>query len=117
MGKPRKQPYIKRPSPLKEVHLTRPASQAMTAPDLVKDPMLFQLFAHAPETDLELGGESDSKSIVGPKRRAENNDWLAQQRMEKRRCRITCMIITLMLVMLIAGAAIAGWWFTQGPGR
>ncbi|PBP26441.1 hypothetical protein BUE80_DR002700 [Diplocarpon rosae] len=118
MGKPCTQPYIKRPSPLKEVHLTRPISQAPTTPGLVKDPVLFQIFAHAPKADLEVGGENDSTSTGGSrKERAESSDWLAQQHREKRRCRIICMVITLMVVMLIIGAAIAGWWFTQGPGK
>ncbi|KAK2628128.1 hypothetical protein QTJ16_002774 [Diplocarpon rosae] len=117
MGKPRTQPYIKRPSPLKEVHLTRPISQAPTTPGLVKDPVLFQIFAHAPKADLEVGGENDSTSTGGSRKERADSDWLAQQHREKRRCRIICMVITLMVVMLIIGAAIAGWWFTQGPGK
>ncbi|CZS91513.1 uncharacterized protein RAG0_02114 [Rhynchosporium agropyri] len=123
MGKPRKQPHVPRPSPLQQVQLTRPISQAPVSPGLVRDPIFWKRFSaavHASEEfDLERG-RSDSTSTVDSKKKGERkreNDWLEQQWKEKRRCRTLCIVITLIVACLISGGAVAGWWFTQGPGR
>ncbi|KAG4431847.1 hypothetical protein IFR05_012664 [Cadophora sp. M221] len=123
MGRPRKQPHVPRPSPLQQVHLTRPISQVPPTSGLVRDPMFWKRFSvavhEAEGGDLE-SGRSASASTIELKKNGERereNDWLAQQNKEKRRCRFMCMIITLIVVLLITGGSIAGWWFTQGPGR
>ncbi|KAH7417179.1 hypothetical protein BKA64DRAFT_768983 [Cadophora sp. MPI-SDFR-AT-0126] len=123
MGKPRKQPHVPRPSPLQQVHLTRPLSEVPPTSGLVRDPMFWKRFSvavhEAEGGDLESGRSASTSTIELKKtgERERENDWLAQQHKEKRRCRITCMIITLLVAILITGGAIAGWWFTQGPGR
>ncbi|EKD13616.1 uncharacterized protein L3040_009025 [Drepanopeziza brunnea f. sp. 'multigermtubi'] len=118
MGKPRREPYVKRPSPLGKVHLTRPISQA--PPTAAGDPIFWKRFSvavrEAENADLE-GGRNDSTSTIELRKRSDPNDWLAQQHQKKRNCRYVCMVITLLVVALVTGAAIVGWWFTQGPGR
>ncbi|KAI9053407.1 hypothetical protein LZ554_002365 [Drepanopeziza brunnea f. sp. 'monogermtubi'] len=84
------------------------------------DPIFWKRFSvavrEAENADLE-GGRNDSTSTIELRKRSDSNDWLAQQHQEKRNCRYVCMVITLVVVVLVTGAAIVGWWFTQGPGK
>ncbi len=43
----------------------------------------------------------------------DRDEWLAQQLMEKRRCRIMCASITLVVLLVIIAAAIVGYHFTK----
>jgi hypothetical protein len=43
----------------------------------------------------------------------DRDDWLGQQRKEKRRCRVLCAVITVVIMILIAGGAFCGWYFTH----
>lgn len=149
------QPRVNKPSPLKQVHLTRPLSYLPNLhpprPEmgLVRDPMFWKRFSTAMH-DAERGevrsatrssrsnsgssGESTSRAKYGyvecfifkvggdgggawsstnRKHRAED-DWLAQQRSDKRRCRWICVSITIVLIIIIVAAAFCGWYFTKG---
>ncbi|KAE9381332.1 hypothetical protein N431DRAFT_424893 [Stipitochalara longipes BDJ] len=120
MGKPRAQrPHVKRPSPLQQVHSTRPLSQAAEpeaappAVGLVRDPHFWKRFStavHKAEVtgDVEQGSQKSGKTSVDTK-----DEWLAQQHKEKRRCRILCASITGVLLLVIIAAAVVGWYFTK----
>jgi hypothetical protein len=41
------------------------------------------------------------------------DEWLAQQHREKRRWRIMCTSITMVVALVIVAAAIVGWYFTK----
>ncbi|KAH6671313.1 hypothetical protein B0J14DRAFT_93090 [Halenospora varia] len=123
---PRSQkPHIKKPSPLQQVHLTRPISTVSQNPEmgLVRDPNFWKRFSvavHQAE-DVELGESGDGRgkrsnsgasgtSSLGPK---YDDEWLLQQRKEKRNCRLLCASITLLVALIIIAAAVVGWYFTQ----
>jgi len=123
-GNPRAgRPHVQRPSPLQQVHLTRPISQAPTASGLVRDPQFWKRFSvavHAAEGDVELGStksrsnSSGSGSSAGiEKNSGQGDQWLDQQRREKRRCRILCMSITLAVLLVIIAGGVVGWYFTH----
>ncbi|PMD52170.1 uncharacterized protein K444DRAFT_621318 [Hyaloscypha bicolor E] len=120
MGRPRAhRPHVKRPSPLQQVHSTRPLSQAPEpeaappAVGLVRDPHFWKRFStavHMSEVtgDVEQGLQKSEKTSVGTK-----DEWLAQQHREKRHCRVLCASITSVVVLLVIAAAIVGWYFTK----
>jgi len=41
------------------------------------------------------------------------DQWLAQQHKEKRRCRIVCVSITFAVILVLAAAAMVGWYFVS----
>ncbi|KAH8603076.1 hypothetical protein B0O99DRAFT_498474 [Bisporella sp. PMI_857] len=104
------------PSPLQQVHLTRPLSVAPSnhQPEmgLVRDPAFWKRFStavHRAETfDSEKGAKSPSSFNM------KNEDqWLVQQHREKRRCRVICVSITLAVIIVVTAAAVCGWYFVN----
>lgn len=68
MGHPRSQrPKVQRPSPLQQVHLTRPLSQAPPEMGLVRDPAFWKRFStavHIAEQDsAEMGLRTPASSV------------------------------------------------------
>ncbi|TVY36077.1 hypothetical protein LOCC1_G007175 [Lachnellula occidentalis] len=43
-----------------------------------------------------------------------NDDWLQKQHQEKRRWKMMCISITLMIVILGVGAGVVAWYFLKG---
>ncbi|TVY75942.1 hypothetical protein LSUE1_G005637 [Lachnellula suecica] len=120
MGRPPRQPRVNKPSPLQQVHLTRPQSQAQPEMGLVRDPQFWKRFSTAVHM-AEEGGEQPGRMPAGSRTNSStstftvkdgNNDWLQKQRKKKRRCRIMCATITLLILMLGAGAGVVVWYFT-----
>jgi len=79
----------------------------------VRDPQFWKRFSvavHMAEVpcDEEKGSQKRSSSSVG-----SQDEWLAQQHKEKRRCRILCVSITTAVALVIVAAAIVGWYFTK----
>ncbi|KAL3424864.1 hypothetical protein PVAG01_04145 [Phlyctema vagabunda] len=116
MGKPRKQRSQPKPSPLQQVHFTRPLSlaPASSPPEmgLVRDPQFWKRFsvaAHQAEVKevSPTSSTSDGESGYG-------DQWLTQQHKEKRRCRVLCASITVVIAVTITAGAVVAWWFTKG---
>ncbi|CZR50955.1 uncharacterized protein PAC_00830 [Phialocephala subalpina] len=116
-------PHIARPSPLQQevstqtistirtmstIPLAQPTELAPTS-GLVRDPMFWKRFSVAihmaeVEPDEERAkGSVKSGSTVEIK--SSGDDWLNQQRKEKRRCRVVCLSITVLVVIIIAAGA------------
>ncbi|PMD39729.1 hypothetical protein L207DRAFT_583582 [Hyaloscypha variabilis F] len=123
MGKSRAhQPYVKRPSPLQQVHSTRPLSQlpeanenqaAPPANDLVRDPQFWKRLStavHRAEVtkDVERGSQ-----MSGTTNSTLNDEWLAQQHREKRHCRVLCASISGVVLVFVIATAVVGWYFTK----
>ncbi|KAF4627962.1 hypothetical protein G7Y89_g10189 [Cudoniella acicularis] len=125
---PRSQrPRINKPSPLQQVHLTRPLStlQLNSEMGLVRDPMFWKRFSTAVHQaeDVEMGDRSKD----GRSKRSNSgttmstleskygctDEWLQQQRREKRNCRLLCLGITAVVAIIIIAAAVVGWYFTH----
>lgn len=119
-------PHVVRPSPLKQevnarpistIPLAQPTELAPTS-GLVRDPMFWKRFSVAIQmaevTDEESGKASvKSGSTTTTEIKGSRNDWLNQQRKEKRRCRVVCLSITLLVAIIIAAGAVCGWYFTH----
>ncbi|CAG8971677.1 hypothetical protein HYALB_00003145 [Hymenoscyphus albidus] len=129
--KPRSQrPHVPRPSPLQQVTLTRPIStlevdQPSADMGLVRDPEFWKRFStamhkaeevEATEEPANRGSRSNSGSSGGQslkKSYSYGDDWLIQQRRDKRRCRIYSLLIAAVVIAIIAAGAICGWYFTH----
>jgi len=117
MGHPRSQrPKVQRPSPLQQVHHSRPLSQApLDHPpeiSLVRDPAFWKRFSVA----VHNAEEVDSEKGLSPASSIDTKygaDWLVQQHKEKRKCRIMCVAITFAVILVIAAAAVLGWYFVD----
>ncbi|TVY32228.1 hypothetical protein LSUB1_G008319 [Lachnellula subtilissima] len=136
---PRQQTFVGRPSPLAQVSLTRPISQTPEM-GLVRDPAFWKRFSAAvhiaeeggvvePERPRGSRTNSDSSAntftvkdayvflsctSVEGRWWALDNDWLQKQHQEKRRCRMMCISITLMIVILGVGGGVVAWYFLKG---
>jgi len=65
MGKP-PPPKVQRPSPLQQVHSTRPLSEATPEMGLVRDPAFWKRFStavHRADTDTEMGVRTPASSV------------------------------------------------------
>lgn len=68
-----------------------------------------------PLDDVEKGSKpsrKSSKSSSGSVEK-EGNEWLVQQAKEKRHCRVVCMSITLVVVLVIVAGAVSGWYLRK----
>ncbi|TVY58135.1 hypothetical protein LCER1_G001915 [Lachnellula cervina] len=122
---PRQQTFVNRPSPLAQVSLTRPVSQNPEM-GLVRDPAFWKRFSAAVhmaeeggvgvvETEHTRGSRTNSNSSASTFAvKDANNDWLQKQHKEKRRCRIMCVSITLMIIILGVGGGVVAWYFLKG---
>jgi len=118
---PRQQNFVNRPSPLQQVSLTRPVSQNPEL-GLVRDPAFWKRFSAAVHM-AEEGGVVGPESARGSRTNSStstfavkdtNNDWLQKQHKEKRRCRILCVTITLLIIILGVGGGVVAWYFLKG---
>jgi len=116
MGRPLPKPKVLRPSPLQQV-VTRPLSQfplSQTAPEmgLVRDPAFWKRFSvavHRAESDIEMGLRTPASSVDIK----YGDQWLEQQHKDKRRCRTICVVITISVIIVLAAAAVVGWYFVN----
>ncbi|TVY15192.1 hypothetical protein LARI1_G006435 [Lachnellula arida] len=122
---PRQQTFVNRPSPLAQVSLTRPVSQNPEL-GLVRDPAFWKRFSVAVhmaeeggvgvvEPEHTRGSRTNSNSSASTFAvKDANNDWLEKQHKEKRRCRMMCVSITLMIIILGVGGGVVVWYFLKG---
>jgi len=91
---------------------------------LVRDPAFWKRFSAAvhiaeeggvvePERPRGSRTNSDSSANTFTVKDADN-DWLQKQHKEKRRCRMMCISITLMIIILGVGGGVVAWWFLKG---
>ncbi|CAD6503954.1 BgTH12-05697 [Blumeria graminis f. sp. triticale] len=119
-GNPRAmRPHVMRPSPLAQVSHQRALSSVSMASDLAHNPLFWKQFSITNRTELadpENGWStsSHSDSSVLSRKKTDGDEWLAQQHREKRRCRLTALFITGILITVITCASIVGWHFTTG---
>lgn len=120
MGRSPRPQYSPQPSPLQQVQFTRPLSQPPQEMGLVRDPQFWKRFSTAVHMAEE--GSVDPASTPGTRTNSSTstftlkdsrNDWLAKQRKKKRRCRMLCALLTLLVVLFGAGAGFAIWYFLK----
>lgn len=80
---------------------------------IVRDPYFWKRFSTAVHLDEEktVGNRDSGRSLE--KQEQHRDDWLSQQRKEKRRCKCIAWIAVVVVVMLVVGVVL-GWYFTIG---
>lgn len=89
----------------------------------MRDPMFWKRFsvamhdAEKAETESTTRGSrsnsGSSADTVSRAKYAESDGWLQQQAKDRRRCRVICMSITLIIALLLVVGVVCGLYFTK----
>ncbi|RFU25662.1 hypothetical protein B7463_g10682, partial [Scytalidium lignicola] len=109
MPRPRRdQPRIQRPSPLKQVHDPQSfADIERPPPGLVRDPHFWRRFSTAVHLSEQNGSIESPASSIDMK---YGDDWLTQQRKEKRRYRYLCLGVLLAICLAAIAGGVVAWY-------
>jgi hypothetical protein len=122
MGHPQPSPKpFRQPSYLAQAYVTQPLTNITEQGDMaiVRDPYFWKRFSTAVHLDESKAAAEESDCASGSsteKHKKYTDDWLSQQRMEKRRCTCISWIVGVAIVSIVLGA-ILGWYFMIGKNK